>query len=722
MTKIKNDEPELKRPKLISAEFLTFQTILVEAENDFDSTELQVVKGKFACAFDLVSYDQDGDASKLVLRMNGAIELEDTYELVANGRERIRILPGRIVQSQQFDHKYSYDGPLGIKLEENMFVLHVWSPIAERMECLLYDADENLLEVLEMERGEQGVHTVQVSREWEHSLYRYRVTTYLGTDEVVDPYAKAITANGQFGVLLDVTREIGQRFPKRKKRPILVKPTDAVIYEAHIRDFTIDPSSGATHPGQYASVAEQGTVSPQGRSTGLDYLIELGVTHVQLLPVHFFGSTDEIRRAPYNWGYDPVNWFALAGSYASDAIDPRTRIFEYADMVEQLHASGIRVTFDVVMNHIYIREQSALEHLVPGYYFRYEEDGTLANGTGVGNDTASERFMMRRMILDCVTYFADVFRLDAFRFDLMGIHDVETMNALRASLDIIDPTILVYGEGWDLATPLPDRRKAISASAARMPGIGHFNDVFRDALKGSTFNEMDRGFVSGDGWKEGEVRNGIAGSVTLENQTYGRFPEPTYSINYVEAHDNHTLFDKLRLARPDLDEEGWLQMSRLAQAIVILAEGIPFLHAGQEFGRTKNGVENSYNAPDEINRLDWHLRDKRFAMVDYLKNLIQIRRMHGGFRLHRANQIQELVHFLPMQPGVIAYEVNAVHSYDAWQRTLVVHNVTTETIEIALDHPMWNVHVKGDEASVAPIEKGVAKIQVLPLSTTIATC
>lgn len=722
MTKMKSSELALMHPQLISAEFLTFQSILVESKQSFTKEDVQLVSNQAIIDYAVISQQQDGGVARLILEVEGAIELGSVYELVSATQGRIRIFPGRVVQTSLFDRKYSYEGPLGVMMDDGMLSLFVWSPIAERIECVIYDTTETVLKTSEMKRGDRGVYQITLAREYEHARYRYRVTTYLGTTEVVDPYAKAVTANGRFGVLSDVDQEIRQRFPKRKKRPILVKPTDAVIYEAHIRDFTIDATSGSTHPGQYLGVSERGTRSPAGKKTGLDYLLDLGVTHVQLLPVHLFGSTDEITRSPYNWGYDPVNWFALAGSYASDATNPRTRIFEYVEMIDQLHAAGIRVTFDVVMNHVYIREQAALEHLVPGYYFRYELDGTLANGTGVGNDTASERFMMKRLIVDCVTYFAEVLQIDAFRFDLMGIHDVETMNSLRTALDAIDPTILIYGEGWDLATPLPARRKAISSSAARMPGIGHFNDVFRDALKGSTFNEHDRGFVSGDLWKEGEVRNGIAGSVTLENQTYGRFPEPTYSINYVEAHDNHTLFDKLSLARPDLDENQLLRMSRLAQTIVILAEGIPFLHAGQEFGRTKQGVENSYNAPDAINRLDWTLRDRHFEMVDYIKNILQIRRMHGGFRLHRANQIQESLHFLPMRPGVIAYEVDAIHSYDAWQRTLVVYNVTDETIEMALDHPMWNLHVQGDEASVTPIEKGVAKIKVLPLSTTIATC
>jgi len=704
---------------LARAEFLSFQSIRVEVEGnssihwslECDGQSLPIQQVEIHREEQLVIYE---------LMVLEPVELECRYEVFGTGKS-IRVVPNRLVRTEAFERKYRYEEKLGVWEEEGIFHFAVWSPVAERIVCVVYDQDEQVLGRHDMKRQEQGAYRLELGRDLAECWYRYEVTTYLGTYEVVDPYASVISENGRYGVIVDVERTISDWFPKRVARPLFVKPSDAVIYEANIRDFTIDRSAGSSYPGQYAGMTERGTVSPRGHATGLDYLLDLGITHLQLLPVHFFETTDERTRTPYNWGYDPMLWFGLAGSYAS-SVEPLVRVREYAEMVERLHEAGIRVTFDVVMNHVFVRERSSLEQLVPGYYFRYEVDGILSNGTGVGNDTASERFMMRRLIVDCLTYFARVYRIDAFRFDLMGIHDIETMNDVRAALDAIDPTILVYGEGWDLATALPERLKAMSASAAQMPRISHFNDVFRDALKGSTFSEFDRGFVAGDGWKEGEVRNGIAGSVHIDNQTYGRFPEPTYSINYVEAHDNHTLYDKLKLSCPEADEQQLLRMSRLAQTIALLAQGIPFLHAGQEFLRTKQGVENSYNAPDEINRMDWERRDEHRSLVAYIKTILQIRRMHGGFRLHRANQIRELLHFIDLRPGVIAYELGAVHSYDAWQRTLIVYNTTHEIVEVSLDHSRWNVHVQGDDASVDPLLKGVDRIQVLPLSTTIATC
>jgi len=704
---------------VIRAEFSSFRSIRVEVEGnpsihwslECDGKPLEIQQTETHREEQFVIYE---------LTVLEPVELECRYEVFGAGRS-IRVVPDRLVRTEAFERKYRYEEKLGVWEEDDTYHFAVWSPVAEQIVCIVYDQDEQVLGRHKMERQEQGTYHLRLGQESAERWYRYEVTTYVGTHEVVDPYAHAISVNGRYGVIADVEQTISEWFPKRVARPLFVKPSDAVIYEANIRDFTIDRSAGSSHPGQYAGVAERGTVSSRGHATGLDYLLDLGITHLQLLPVHFFETTDERTRSPYNWGYDPMLWFGLAGSYAS-SVAPLVRVREYADMVERLHEAGIRVTFDVVMNHVFVRERSSLEQLVPGYYFRYEVDGTLSNGTGVGNDTASERFMMRRLIVDCLTYFARVYRIDAFRFDLMGIHDIETMNEVRAALDAIDPTILVYGEGWDLATALPERFKAMSASAAQMPRIAHFNDLFRDALKGSTFSAYDRGFVAGDGWKEGEVRNGIAGSVHIDNQTYGRFPEPTYSINYVEAHDNHTLYDKLKISCPEADELQLLRMSRLAQTIALLAQGIPFLHAGQEFLRTKQGVENSYNASDEINRMDWERRDDHLSLVTYIKTILQIRRMHGGFRLHRANQVRELLRFINLRPGVIAYEVEAIHSYDAWQRTLVVYNTTHEIVEVSLDHSRWNVHVQGDDASVDPLLKGVDRIQVLPLSTTIATC
>ncbi|EPE62862.1 pullulanase, type I [Exiguobacterium sp. S17] len=576
------------------------------------------------------------------------------------------------------------------------------------------------IERFRMMRGARGVWHAEVPKGYEGLLYRLHVKTPVETNDIVDPYAKAVSLNGEFGVLVDVEAEIAKHV-EPVMRPPLRKATDAVIYELHIRDFTSHPASTSRLNGLYGSIVETGIRTTGDKSAGLDYLKELGVTHLQLLPVHDFGSVDELTRMPYNWGYDPIHWFALEGSYASNPSEPASRVLEYARMVNELHKTGMRVVVDVVMNHVFIREQSSLEALVPYYYFRHEHDGTVANGTGVGNDTASERYMMRRMIVDCITYFATTYQVDGFRFDLMGIHDVETMNQVRTSLDKVDRSILIYGEGWDLATPLGPSLKASSHNAAHMPRIGHFNDMMRDALKGSSFNERERGFVSGNEWREWELRECITGAVQIPNVTVGRFPSPQYTINYVEAHDNYTTFDKLLLACEDTDEATRLRMQRLATAIVITSQGVPFLHAGQEFGRTKQGVENSYNAPDRINHFDWDLRDSRATEVEYVKTLLKLRRRHTCFRYDTRQKVVEQFKFLPSPPGVIAYELTASHSYDAWQRVRVYLNGTFEQVTFQAEGD-WNIYVQGDEASLTPIVRNPSQIQVESLSMTIIAC
>ncbi|WP_070329419.1 MULTISPECIES: type I pullulanase [Exiguobacterium] len=704
------------------ATLLSFETVRLEVIAEYESIPVQIEQNGRPVTY-VVLEERSTEAGTIErdIRLARPVTLESVYTVFHPGHKTIVVVPREIVQTNEFERRYAYDGPLGLLFGINVIDVFVWSPVAFSIWVTVHDEDTHReIERFRMMRGSRGVWHAEVPKGYEGLLYRLHVKTPVETNDIVDPYAKAVSLNGEFGVLVDVEAEIAKHV-EPVLRPPLRKATDAVIYELHIRDFTSHPASTSRLNGLYGSIVETGIRTTGDKSAGLDYLKELGVTHLQLLPVHDFGSVDELTRMPYNWGYDPIHWFALEGSYASDPSAPTTRVLEYARMVNELHKTGMRVVVDVVMNHVFIREQSSLEALVPYYYFRYEHDGTVANGTGVGNDTASERYMMRRMIVDCITYFATTYQVDGFRFDLMGIHDVETMNQVRTSLDKVDRSILIYGEGWDLATPLGPSLKASSHNAAHMPRIGHFNDMMRDALKGSSFNERERGFVSGNEWREWELRECITGAVQIPNVTVGRFPSPQYTINYVEAHDNYTTFDKLLLACEDTDETTRLRMQRLATAIVITSQGVPFLHAGQEFGRTKQGVENSYNAPDRINHFDWDLRDSRATEVEYVKTLLKLRRRHTCFRYDTRQKVVEQFKFLPSPPGVIAYELTASHSYDAWQRVRVYLNGTFEQVTFQAEGD-WNVYVQGDKASLTPIVRNPSQIQVESLSMTIIAC
>lgn len=717
--------PEQKTAPHITIErasFVSFEKIQLEIVREYESVPVQIEKNGRPIEY-VIDYEQTTETGTIErnLRLKRPISLEAVYTVFHPGQKTMVVVPREIVQTEEFERRYAYDGPLGLQFTPHGIEAYVWSPVAFSIWITVHDEGTHReIERFKMNRGARGVWHGDIPRHLEGAFYRLEVKTPVDTKHVVDPYAKCVSINGEFGVLSDVESFIEEQV-ERVERPPLWKSTDAVIYELHIRDFTSHPSSTSQLKGLYGGVSEKGLRTLGGHTAGLDYMKELGVTHIQLLPVHDFGSVDEVTRLPYNWGYDPIHWFSLEGSYASRPDVPMSRVYEYGSLVADLHRAGLRVVTDVVMNHVYIREQSSLEALVPYYYFRYEPDGTIANGTGVGNDTASERYMMRRMIVDFVSFFATIYQVDGFRFDLMGIHDVETMNQVRAALDKIDPSILVYGEGWDLATPLGQSQKATSQNAAFMPRIGHFNDMIRDALKGSTFNDQERGFISGNDWREWELRECLTGAIHIPNVTVGRFPSPEYSINYAEAHDNYTIYDKLRLSCDGVDEPTRLRMQRLANAVVITSQGIPFLHAGQEFGRTKHGVENSYNSPDHINHFDWDLRDLRKDDIEYVKTLLKLRRLHTCFRYDSRQKVIDHFTFLPSPPGVIIYELTASHSYDAWQRVRVYLNGTFEEVSFPSDAD-WNVYVQGGQASVAPILRNPDEIQVESLSMTIIAC
>ena len=493
----------------------------------------------------------------------------------------------QFVQSPVFDKKYSFDGELGALYTPQRTILRLWAPTALSVEVIVYESlyrKEKKRHT--MGKGGRGTHELIMIGDYAGTAYKYAITFPDGkVVETVDPYSYATTANGERSVIMDAVNTNPKRWGARLE-PI-ASPVDAIIYELHIRDFTISPTSGVTNKGKFLGVVEEGTLSVNGDSTGLDYLKELGVSHVQILPMADFYTVNELKPLEqYNWGYDPQNFNVPEGSYATNPYQPEVRILEMKEMIQGLHDAGIRVIMDVVYNHVYLPKLHALEKTVPGYYFRRNEDGTLCNGTGVGNDTASERFMMRKYIIDSITYWAKNFHLDGFRFDLMGIHDIETMNEIRIALDEIDPSIIMLGEGWNLNTNLPPSEKAVQQNADRMPGVAHFNDALREAIKGSDFDSgNDTGFITGKPFMEGWIATNLQGGAYYPVNR-GNYKTPAQMVQYVEAHDNLTLYDKLKVSLPWDDEDFRMRRHLLASSFVLLSQGIPFIHAGQEFMRT----------------------------------------------------------------------------------------------------------------------------------------
>ena len=571
----------------------------------------------------------------------------------------------------QFDRDNNYIGnDLGATIQNGKTIFKTWSPLATGVYLNLYlDGEgDNRIESLPMEKLDHGVWYVELLRSCDGEFYTYSFEFNHENQrhETIDIYAKACGVNGQRGAVVDFSTTNPYGWDKVKK-PKCANACDAVIYECHVRDFSIDPSSEIPqeYRGKYLAFCETMT-KHNGITTCLDHLKELGVTHVQLLPVEDYATVDEKHpeKPQFNWGYDPKNYNCLEGSYSTDPQDPKCRIREFKNMVMTLHKHGIGVIMDVVYNHTYNTEDSAFEISFPYYYHRLNHDGTFSNGSGCGNETASNHLMMRKYMIDSLRFWATEYKIDGFRFDLMALHDIETVNIIRDELNKIDPQILMYGEGWTGGeSPLPADKLAYKWNSYQFGRVGLFNDNIRDAIKGGTFNCYDKGYVSGNVNTVSTLRRGIVGSVPHPQINDAKDAcwafEPTQAINYCEAHDNNTLWDKLQIsASYSADEENLIDMDKLSAAIVLLSQGVPFIQLGQDFLRTKpqqlaDGCgavnlycDNSYNAPDYTNSIKWDRKKKYKKVFDYYKALIRLRKSSSLFRLNTKEDVAAKLKFL----------------------------------------------------------------------------
>lgn len=595
---------------------------------------------------------------------------------------------GISVFAREFDQLFSYDGDdLGLTYSSACSSFCLWAPTAQEAELVIYDSWQGAAECkYAMIRDIRGTWRATVDGDLDGKFYTYRVRLGEQWNEAADPYARAVGVNGDRGAILDLRKTDPERWTEDK--PSFEDPVDAIIYELHLRDLSIHPASGMAHKGQYLALAEEGTRGPNGILTGLDHIANLGVTHVQLLPIYDYSteSVDETKldEPHFNWGYDPKNYNAPEGSYATDPYVPGLRIQELKTMIQALHDRGLRVIMDVVYNHVYDGYRVNFTKLVPGYYLRYKQDGSLSNGSGCGNDVATERLMMSRFIVESVVYWAKEYHIDGFRFDLMGLMDVDTMRETRRRLDGIDPSIMTIGEGWMMGTELPMERLAHQKNASLMPGIGHFNDDFRDAIKGNIFLYDQPGFISGMMGLEPAIKAGIAGGIDFSPGIKQFAVEPQQNVNYVECHDNHTLWDKIVLSTEGETVAQRRSMHRLASAIVFMSQGIPFIHAGQEFMRTKDGVENSYKSSVEINRMDWELCAAHQEDVAYMKQLIALRKAHSAFRMRTAEEIRNHLVFEKAPASAVAYTLRDHAGGDAAKHIYVLFNANAEQTTMAL--------------------------------------
>lgn len=629
------------------------------------------------------------------------IDLKQTYKVKIENFADANTEIGKVIRSEEFDNSFYYGGnDLGNIYTPQHTKFRLWAPTASEAKLVTYNKwSDKIGTEINMQQGEKGTWITELKGNQKGLFYTYKVKIGDKWTEAVDPYVRAASVNGDKGAVVDL-EETNPKNWKVNKKPKFKNPEDAIIYELHVRDLSIQPESGIKHKGKYLGVTEKGTKGPEGVKTGLDYIKDLGVTHVQFLPIFDYASVNEetLNEPQYNWGYDPKNFNVPEGSYSTNPYEPTVRITELKQMIQTLHDNNLRVVMDVVYNHMYNAAESNFHKLVPGYYYRYNEDGTFANGTGVGNDTASERKMMRKFMVDSVTYWAKEYNLDGFRFDLMGIHDYETMNEIRKGVNQIDPSIILHGEGWDLNTPLAAELKANQKNAEKMKGIAHFNDNIRDGLKGSVFEDTDNGFVNGKQNMEDRIKKGITAGIDYDTNS-STYQDPEQVLTYVEAHDNHTLWDKLELTNSGDSEEVRKQMHKLSSSILLTSQGIPFLHAGQEFMRTKYGDHNSYKSTDSINQMDWLRRAAYNNEVEYMKGLIDLRKKYPAFRMTSAEQIKKDISFIDAPKNVVAYTIDGQGNENKTEYFMVAHNANREAVDITLPSKgPWKVLVDGKQA------------------------
>lgn len=631
-----------------------------------------------------------------------------------------------------------------------------WSPTATRFSLWSPSADSVKVNIYAEGLGGKPLQTIMLRKEttaekWVGTLqgdykgrfYTFQVKhkgTWLAENPGID--AKAVGVNGQRGAIIDM-RETDPEGWAADRSPAFTGQKDAVIYEMHHRDFSIDPQSGIKNKGKFIALTEHGTHNADGLATGIDHLKELGITHVHLLPSYDYGSIDETTgnayggggrvTSTYNWGYDPVNYNTPEGSYSTDAYKPETRIREFKEMVMALHKAGIRVIMDVVYNHVFDLQRSSFERTVPGYFFRYNADGTPGNASGCGNETASETEKFREYMVESVAYWMREYHVDGFRFDLMGIHDIETMNLIRQRVLSIDPNAVIYGEGWAASSPLlPAEQLAMKANTARLGGIAAFGDEMRDGLRGGWSNNDEGAFIIGNGGNEESVKFGIVGAIAhpgvdFTKVNYSKEPwaaQPQEMISYVSCHDDMCLADRIKhtLTHKDgkADKQTRMRLQKLTETAVLTSQGVPFIWCGDEIMRDKKGVHNSFSSPDSINQIPWAQKTEYKEVFDYIASLVSMRKSHPAFRMGDADMVRRNLKFLPVkQQNVIAWKIDGREAGDTWSEIIIILNSNSKAVKQAVPKGRYNVVCSNGKADMDGLGEVNSSKVVVPGQTAL---
>ena len=561
------------------------------------------------------------------------------------------------------------------------------SPDVKKVDIVISDNDSDTAQQLvkSMKRVGVGKWKLTVKNDLKGKYYVFSVYNQAQPDHTPGVFAKAVGVNGKRGVIVDL-KDTDPDGWADDVRPELKNPCDLIIYEMHHRDFSMDMSSGIKNKGKFLALTEPAAIS---------HLRRLGVNAVHILPSFDFASIDESKPdvAQYNWGYDPLNYNVPEGSYSTNAADPKARIREFKQMVQALHKAGIRVILDVVYNHTFDINGSNFQKTYPDYFFRKNAEGKYSDGSGCGNETASDKELMREFMKESVAYWVNEYHIDGFRFDLMGVHDIETMNEIHDVVAQIDPTIYIYGEGWSAGScAYPQDKLATKANTCELNGIGAFGDDMRDALRGPFSDDTKGGFLAGVPGQEESIKFGIAGAIShpqidMTKVNYSKVPwtnEPSQMVAYVSCHDDMCLTDRLRSSIPYIGDDELIRLDLLAQTAVLTSQGVPFILSGEEMLRDKKGVHNSYRSPDSINRLDWNNLKRYPQVFDYYAGLISLRKQHPAFRMGSADEVRKNLCFLEAPEGVVAYQLKNNAGGDSWKNIIVVLNSqkTPQTVDV----------------------------------------
>ena len=629
--------------------------------------------------------------------------------------------------SAEFEAAYTYEGDdLGAAWTKDATTFRVWAPTAKSVKVKLYQGGtagvDDLIEQIDMTADVNGTWVVTKEGDLNGVYYTYLVEVDGEVNEACDPYARTTGVNGQRAMVIDLDATDPEGWEEDVDPHYGNSITDAVIYELHVRDLSSDASSGITNTGKFLGLIEAGTVNSQGVSTGLDHIKSLGITHLHLLPSYDYASVDETDpEAGFNWGYDPVNYNVPEGSYATDPYHGEVRVQEMKQMIKGLHDNGISVVLDVVYNHVSNAETFCFNQIVPGYFSRISDSGTYSNGSYCGNDTASERAMVKKYIVDSVKYWADEYHMDGFRFDLVGLIDTETINECMEEVHKTHPNVIFYGEGWTMSTQLTKDGYTMTtqANSTEVPGFAFFSDTLRDALRGPVSNNNESGYLAGKGGHTSTIRDAFMGKATW-------CKSPTQTINYASCHDNMTLYDRLTQSCPESTVEERIRMNNLAAAIYMTSQGVPFIHAGEEMLRSKplwsGGFDdNSYQSSDKVNSLKWdNLNDPQYQdVVDYYTGLIAFRKAHPALRMTDAAEVEAHITQLPgLDFNVMACHISSGANGEESEIVAIFNPRSSETT-VTLPEGKWTIYVNADEAGTAPLGTAEGEVTVESISAMV---